>query len=119
MNNNYQVKITSGKISTVVDYTTGVYQGDNMSPVLFIFVMQAFLDSLKLNTEKAEFSFFLENKNGNPQTCKGRLLNKNTSERRRTFDFRDTLYVDNSMFLFKMNSRKQQVTYKNILHALV
>jgi hypothetical protein len=30
-----KVKITTGKESTFIDYTTGVHQGDNMSPVLF------------------------------------------------------------------------------------
>ncbi len=37
MYKNFQVEITCGKISSTIDYTTGVYQGDNMSPVFFPF----------------------------------------------------------------------------------
>jgi hypothetical protein len=33
---------------------------------------------MELNAQQPEFSFFPENKNGNLQTCKGRLLNPNT-----------------------------------------
>ena len=70
MYKNCQVEIKSGKISTKIDYTTGVYQGDNMSPVLFLFVMLTFLDTIEINAQQIEFSFFPENKNGNLQTCK-------------------------------------------------
>jgi hypothetical protein len=38
-----------------VDYKTGVQQGDNASPVLFAYVMQAFLDTLILSKKPAEF----------------------------------------------------------------
>jgi hypothetical protein len=44
--NNCRVKIKIGRGFTEVDYTTGAQQGDNMSPVLFLFVMQAFFDTL-------------------------------------------------------------------------
>jgi hypothetical protein len=71
-----------------------------MSPVFFLFIIQDFLDSLKLNAQKVELSFFPENKNGNPQTCKVRLLNQNTSAKGKTFEFRNALFVDDSMFLF-------------------
>jgi hypothetical protein len=43
--NNCTVKIKVGAESTEIDYTTGVHQGDNMSTVLFLFVMQAFLET--------------------------------------------------------------------------
>jgi hypothetical protein len=46
---NSKVKIKVGKRETLVDYTTGVHQGDNMSPVLFLFIMQAFLDTLRID----------------------------------------------------------------------
>lgn len=67
MYKNCSVKITSDKTSSMIDYTTGVYQGGNMSPILFLSIMQAFLDSLKLNAEQVECSFFPKNKNGNLQ----------------------------------------------------
>jgi hypothetical protein len=43
---NCKVKIKVGKTFTKIDYTTGIHQGDSMSPVLFLFVMQAFLETL-------------------------------------------------------------------------
>jgi hypothetical protein len=67
--------------------------------------MQALLDTLELDAQRTEFSFFPENKNGNIQTCKGRLRNQNTTARGKTFEFRNALYVDDSMFLF--NTRKE------------
>jgi hypothetical protein len=60
MYKNCQVEIKCGKISAAFDYTTGVYQGDDMLPIFFLFIMQ-------------------EGKN---------------------FNFRNALYVDDSMFLF-------------------
>jgi hypothetical protein len=47
-----------------VDYTMGIHQGDNMSSILFLFVIQAFPDTFKLKTHLVNFFFFLENKNG-------------------------------------------------------
>jgi hypothetical protein len=37
IHNNCKVKIKVGKKFTEIDYTTGMHQGDNMSPVLFLF----------------------------------------------------------------------------------
>ena len=43
-----KVKIKVGKKYTEIDYTTGVHQGNNMSPVLFLFIIQAFIDTLRM-----------------------------------------------------------------------
>jgi hypothetical protein len=40
-----------------IEYTTGVQQGDNMPPILFLFVMQAFID-----TPSSNFCYFPEHK---------------------------------------------------------
>ncbi len=63
MYKNCQVEITCGKVSSIIDYIAGVYQGDNKSPIVFLFVMQAFLDTLDLNAQRNNYSFFPENKN--------------------------------------------------------
>jgi len=60
--NNCKVKIKIGSKSTEIDYTTGVHQGDNMSPILFLFVIQAFLETLQLKAQPAQFAFFPEKK---------------------------------------------------------
>jgi hypothetical protein len=98
---NCKVKIKVGKTFAEVDYTTGVHQGDNMSPVLFLFVIQAFLDTLKLSSKPIHFSYFPENKNGNPHTIKGRLVSQNTTARGKPFNFNSSFYVDDSFFVFE------------------
>jgi hypothetical protein len=47
MYSNVSVKLQVGKEKQLIPYSVGVQQGDNMAPVLFLFVMQAFSDSLK------------------------------------------------------------------------
>jgi hypothetical protein len=95
------VKIKVGKSYADVDYTTGVHQGDNMSPVLFLFVIQAFLDTLKLESCPTKFSYFRENKNGNTRTTKGRLLNQNSAAKGTVFELQSSFYVDDSCFIFQ------------------
>ncbi len=51
MYKNCQVKITFGKMSAVIDYTAGVYQGDIMSPIFFLFAMEVLLDKLELDAQ--------------------------------------------------------------------
>ncbi len=70
--------------------------------------MHFFLDTIEINAQQIEFSFFPENKNGKLQTCKGRLLNQNTSAKGKTFYFRNALYVDDSMFLFNTRTELEE-----------
>jgi hypothetical protein len=50
------VKIKVGTKFTKINYTTGVHQGDDMSPVLFHFIMQAFLETLQNESQSIHFS---------------------------------------------------------------
>jgi hypothetical protein len=77
--NNCKVKIKIGKKYTEIDYTTGVHQGNNMSSVLFLYVIHAFTETLHLEARPTQCAFFPENKNGNLSTCKGRLLSHCTT----------------------------------------
>jgi hypothetical protein len=61
--NNCTVKIKVGEEFTEIDYTTGVHKGDNMSPVLFLFVMQTFLETLQFESQPIQYSCFPKNKN--------------------------------------------------------
>jgi hypothetical protein len=47
MYTNVSVKLQVGKEKQLIPYTVRVQQGDNMAPVRFIFIMQAFSDTLK------------------------------------------------------------------------
>ncbi len=75
---NCKVRIKLGRDCMEVDCTMGVHQGDNMSPVLFLFVIQPFLHTLKLKNQPGNFAYFPENKNGRAEMGKGRLLNQST-----------------------------------------
>jgi hypothetical protein len=46
------VKLQIGKEEHDMPYTVGVQQGDNMAPILFLFVMQAFSKTLEEKWEK-------------------------------------------------------------------
>jgi len=106
--NDRKIKIKVGSKSTEIDYTTGVHQGDNMSSVLFLFVMQAFLETLQLKNPPILFTHFPENKNGNIKTKKGRLLSQNTKARGTPFTFNSSFYVDDSFFLFQTKQQLEQ-----------
>ena len=44
---NATLDVTIGKQKRSIDYINGVFQGDNASPVLFLFIMLAATDSFK------------------------------------------------------------------------
>ncbi len=100
------------KTTTLIDYTAGVYQGDNMSRFLFLFIVQGFLDSLKLNAEKAEFSFPLKIK---MTTCKHV---KADSWTKTPLQEEELLRSEMPYFNTRVNLREKQVNYKNTSHTL-
>jgi hypothetical protein len=60
---NCKVKIKAEKNFTEVDYTTGAHQVDNISLILFLFIIQAFFETLQLEAQPIKFS------HGNAQTA--------------------------------------------------
>jgi hypothetical protein len=103
-----KVKIKVGSKATEIEYTTGVHQGDNMSPVLFLYVMHAFLETLHLQSQPINFTFFPENKNGNLKSQKGRLLSQNSKAKGTPFSFNSCFYIDDSFFLFQSKQQLHQ-----------
>ena len=54
-----KVKLTIGEITKDINYETGIQQGNNVAPVLFLFVMQAIMETLDLsNIMKAKYHYF-------------------------------------------------------------
>mmetsp|Transcript_22634 Transcript_22634/g.32410 ORF Transcript_22634/g.32410 Transcript_22634/m.32410 type:complete len:166 (-) Transcript_22634:136-633(-) len=79
-----------------------------MSSILFLFAIQAILDTLKLQTQPVQYADFPENKNSNLATIKGRLLSQNTSSKGTPLLFYSYFYVDDSFFLFSTRQELQQ-----------
>jgi len=111
------VQLKTGKSMCEIDYKTGMQQGNNMVPILFLYIMQAVIESLhmKLTCDKVDFHCFPNQKSSTcqyrrftlqpkPNTTKGNalwpaihgwwylpLLNPNWNERSNAnFDFRCT-----------------------------
>lgn len=84
-----------------IPYTIGVQQGDNMAPVLFLFVMQAFAETLEKNWKEwgltaPEYKYM--NRGTNFQ---GRFFNQATTAQGTVFDLFYLLFVDDGAFLFE------------------
>ena len=88
------VKLQVGKEKRMIPYTVGVQQGDNMAPVLFLFVMQAFTENLKVTLTEAKASDGIDFKYFRKATQRGRLLNQNHKAKGTDFKLRNLLYVD-------------------------
>eukprot|EP00978_Attheya_sp_CCMP212_P006298 scaffold14274_cov49-Attheya_sp.AAC.1 len=76
-----------------IPYKVGVEQGDNMSPILFIYLMNAFAETLskRWTFKKLGCNWFPESKNGNKR---GRLTGQDTSAAGAKFDLFYFLYVN-------------------------
>ena len=93
-----EIKIKIGKEERTIPYSVGVKQGDNMAPVLFLFLMQALSETLEKEWKKnnitiPEFKHF-------PKSGKGRLLGQDWKAKGKTFELFYLLYVDDGAFNF-------------------
>eukprot|EP00978_Attheya_sp_CCMP212_P027760 scaffold93832_cov47-Attheya_sp.AAC.1 len=89
----------AGEEMREIPYEIGVKQGDNMAPVLFIYIMNAFAETLseKWTFKKLEYKWFPTSKNGNKR---GRLTGQSPKAIRTKFDLFYFLYVDDGAMLF-------------------
>ncbi len=71
---NFKVKFECNGIKEAFDYSTGVQQGDNMSPVLFLFIIQVFLDTIKDEIPPVRISILPRTQKWKPKTLNGRLI---------------------------------------------
>jgi hypothetical protein len=96
------VKIQVGKEKRSIPYTIGVQQGDNMAPVLFVFLMQAFAETLEKKW-KGEWGInslqyrYLKQVNA----IRGRLRAQSTTTAGTVFELIYLLYVDDGVFMFE------------------
>jgi hypothetical protein len=90
------IKLRINKAEAIFNSTSGVKQGDNLPPVLFLFVIQATIDTMHQKWSSVDLA--------SPQlewypNAKG-FLNKRSPKSGTRLDHKDTFYADDSAFIF-------------------
>ena len=97
MYQNCHVHLKIGKNLERIPYETGVQQGNNMAPILFLFIMQAIMETLDkdlpANNSKPEFWYFPNDK--------GCLTGQRTKSAGTPFNVFSLLFIDDGAFLFQ------------------
>jgi hypothetical protein len=83
-----------------IPYTVGVKQGDAMAPVLFLFLIQAFAETIEEEWEKAEIEIPSFNFHRNRERPIGRLVGQRTQSKGTLILLNNLLYVDDGAFIF-------------------
>jgi hypothetical protein len=90
-----------GKEKVYIDYSVGVRQGDNMAPILFLFLMQAMAESYdnkRIENGTADPTFRTHKVT---PSCRGRLLFQPapTTTKGRNFTFGKSMFVDDTAYI--------------------
>ena len=95
----------------------GVKQGDNLAPVLFLFVMQAAMETL--DNAWRDYNIITPSFSWQPETedepTTGTLVGQNPKRSGSLFDFWRSLYADDGAFVF--TSREDMIRGTSLLHA--
>ena len=105
--------ILGNKIS--IPFTVGVKQGDSIAPVLFLFLMMAFAESLDLNWKKKKLQKLVFQRYSNSPREKGQItghLPRNFSKGS-LFELFCLLYIDDGAFTF--TSRRELIKGANLI----
>ena len=97
--NTCTIQLNLGVKLEAISYEPGVQQGDNMTPICFIFIMQAIKHTVEstLPTSKPEFIYFLNNKD--------HLLGQRTKSAGTPFPVHSLLFRDDGAFLLQTCNR--------------
>ena len=101
MYNECSVNIPIGKKKVKVNYNTEVQQ------LLFLFMMQAVMDSIIHTDQPLEFRYFPDRTN--TKVKPGRLIVQPTKSQGKTFNLDNLLYVDDGSFLFATNDHLEKL----------
>ena len=103
MYNTSIVKLINGKVETSIDFKVVVKQGKIMAPVIFMFLMMAFAESLEdkwtaLGISKAKYAC----KDNSPRSTGQLVIHRPvTFSYGMLFDLFCMLYVDDGAFVFE------------------
>ena len=103
MHADFQLKFTLGKTEATVPYTVGVRQGDNMAPILFLFLMNAMSETLakKRQREQRASGFSYRYHRPTSTSTRGRIRNQPRPQHTRgvSFNLLDILFVDDTALI--------------------
>jgi len=108
---NCKVQLKTGKSTCEIDYNSGIQQGDNMAPILFLYIMQAAIESLhaKLTCDKLEFFYFPDQKSSTCQYGRLTLQPKPKTTKGNALQINDLLDVDDGTFLLSTPTEMKEV----------
>jgi len=112
-----KLSFTKGKEKRFIDYTKGVFQGDNASPVLFLYIMLAATDTFKNNHTHHNapiYNYFPDDKN--PSKQHGRLVRQPTTSKGTTLSVDHILYVDDGAFISTTREGIESITQALYTH---
>jgi len=104
MNLNCTILLKLGKVTCEIDYKSGVQQGDKMTPILFLYVMQAAIKTLpsRLTCNKLNFKYFpIQKNNSKVQYSHLSLQPKPKTTKGNPFQVDNLLYIDDGAFLLE------------------
>lgn len=109
---NSSLNFSLGMLLREIPYSVGVQQGDNMAPVLFLFLIQAMSETLerRWDIEKPQFRF-LPTRNKE----RGRLVGQTWKTKGSALNLFCLLYVDDGSLVFA--TREDMIRGANFLHA--
>ena len=97
------VRLIIGKCDTSIPFKVGVKQGDSMAPVLFLFLIMAFAETLEKEWTAQGLTKATFNRRSNSPLCKGQLISHSPKSFREgtLFQVFTMLYVDGGAFVFE------------------
>ena len=102
MYSNNKVRLIIGKFDTSIPFEVGVKQGDSVAPVLFLFLMMAFVEVIEQEWDKHGIKKIELKRHSNSPHSAGRITShpaKNFSQGT-LFDIFCMLYVNDGSFAF-------------------
>ena len=97
-----RVRLIIGEIDTTIPFYVGIKQGDSMAPVLFLFIIMGFYQTLEREWNRSGLTPLQFRRHNNSSLSNGSII----SHKRRTFsegtlfDLFCMLYVDDGAFAF-------------------